>query len=125
LRTYVGYKKKNGRVSGQPTKIGAKVHHALCDARDGNADQHQRVNQKTIPTHMELGKRVTRARIVSLADIGGSVRVSPELGGASVASQLGHGGTTGGEVEEAARCGRMIQVTVLIAGRVIIGTGSI
>lgn len=62
---------------------------------------------------MELGKRVTRARIVTLTDIGGSVGISPELGGSRVASQLGHGSTTGGELEEFALGRRGTQVSVL------------
>jgi len=76
---------------------------------------HQRVHQRTTRTYMELGKRVTRARIVTLTDISGSVGISPELGGSRVASQLGHGGTTGGELEELTRGRRVVQVSVLIA----------
>ena len=72
---------------------------------------------------MELGKGITRARIVSLANVGRSVGISPPLGGASVASQLGHSGTTGGELEELALGRGVVQVSVLIAGKVI-GTSS-
>jgi len=72
---------------------------------------------------MELRERVTRARIVTLANISGSFGVSPPLGGSLVASQLGHGGTTGGELEEFTRGRRVVQMSVLIAGRAV-GTGS-
>ena len=72
---------------------------------------------------MELRKRVTGARIVTLTDISGSVGVGPPLGGSGVASQLGHGGTTGGELEEFTRGRRGAQMSVLIAGRAV-GMGS-
>ena len=68
---------------------------------------------------MELGKGITRARIVSLANVGRSVGVSPPLGGASVASQLGHCATAGGELEEHAFFRGIVQVTVLTRGATV------
>lgn len=61
---------------------------------------------------VELGKRVTWARIISLANIGASLGCGPPLGGSLVASQLGHGGTAGGEFEKVARVGGVLQVCV-------------
>jgi len=90
--------------------------------RDGNDDQPSPRLSKNNQTHMELGKRVTWARIIPLAHISGSVGVGPELGGTRVASQLGHGSTTGGELKEFIRGGSMVQVTVLI---VEIGSSSL
>jgi hypothetical protein len=68
--------------------------------------------QVIVTSSVELGKRVTRARIFSLTNISVSVGITPELGGARVASQLGHGGATGGELEEFASLRRIVQVSV-------------
>ena len=70
-------------------------------------------------THMELGCRVTWAWILSLANVGVSVGLGPELGGPLVASQLGNGGTTGGEVKELSIGRGIVQVSVLMVGRMI------
>lgn len=64
---------------------------------------------------MELRGRVTGAGIVILTNIGASLGISPELGGAQVASQLGGGGVTGGELEEGVFWRGVAQVPVLIA----------
>jgi len=65
---------------------------------------------------MKFGSGIPRARILSLADIGGSFGVSPPLGCALVTSQLGNSNATGGELEEGVGGRRVIQVVVLIAG---------
>ena len=65
---------------------------------------------------MELGERIIRARVIALTNIGVSLGIGPPLGGTLVASDLRHGGTTGGELEEDTRRGGICQVSVLVAG---------
>ena len=56
---------------------------------------------------MELGSRVTGARIFSLADISASFGRSPPLGSSLVAGDLANGATSCGELEEVSRFRRV------------------
>jgi hypothetical protein len=68
---------------------------------------------------VELGGRVTGARIFSLTNISGSFRCSPPFGGSLVAGQLGVGDAASWELEEVASVRGVTQVSVLIAGMVV------
>jgi hypothetical protein len=73
---------------------------------------------------MILGSPGIRARRVTFNTyISASGGLTPPTGAAHVARQLGHGGTTGGELEEVSGLRGVAQESVLVAG-IVIGTGA-
>ena len=70
---------------------------------------------------MELRSGVIWARVIGSlrTKIGTSVGFSPVYSSTQVASRLASGYTTSGEIEELAGCGRMGQVSMLIAEMVV------